>query len=273
MKFNYRKLFLPITALFIISMFAYSFFWFPTGYTGTTRKDQVNLGCVCHGDTASSVVNVQVIGPDSVPAGTTANFRVKISGGPAVKGGLNVASQFGRLDTVSGTGTWVDTTIWEITHTEPKFFSGDTVSWVFKYKAPANPIVDTLFASGNSVNGTGTSDSDKWNWSPNKIVRVYNPIGIVNISSIAKDFSLSQNYPNPFNPVTQINFSVAKASDIKIRIFDIIGNEISVAVNQWMTPGEYRVDFNGSNLSSGTYFYSLSADGKTISTKKMLMIK
>ena len=273
MKFNYRKILLPIAALFIISLFAYSFFWFPSGYTGTTRKDQVNLGCICHGDTASSIVNVQVIGPDSVPAGTVAVFRVKITGGPGVKGGLNAAAQFGRLDTVQGMGTWVDTTNWEITHLEPKFFSGDTVSWQFRYKAPANPIIDTLFASGNSVNGTGTSDSDKWNWSPNKIVRVYNPIGITNISSIAKEFSLSQNYPNPFNPLTQINFSVAKTSDVKIRIFDIIGNEISVVVDQQMTPGEYRVDFNGSNLASGTYFYSLSADGKTISTKKMLMIK
>lgn len=273
MKFNYRKLFLPITALFIISMFAYSFNWFPWGYTGTTRKDNVNLGCVCHGDTATSSVTVQIIGPDSVPAGQTALFRLKLSGGPAVKGGLNVASQFGRLDTVGGTGTLIDTVLWEITHSEPKLFSSDTVSWIFKYKAPLTIGVDTLFGTANSVNDTLGSEGDNWNWSPNKQVRVYNPIGIVNISSIAKDFSLSQNYPNPFNPVTQINFTVAKTSDVKIRIFDIIGNEISVIVNQTMTPGEYRVDFNGSQLASGTYFYSLSADGKTVSTKKMLMIK
>lgn len=273
MKFNYRKILLPISALFVISLFAYSFYWFPSGYTGTTRKDQVNLGCVCHGDTATSSVIVQIIGPDSVPAGQTAFFRLKLSGGPAVKGGLNVASQFGRLDTVTGTGTWIDTTNWEITHLEPKPFSSDTVSWIFKYKAPLTIGVDTLFATANSVNDTLGSEGDNWNWSPNKMVRVYNPIGITNISSIAKEFSLSQNYPNPFNPVTQINFSIAKTSDVKIRIFDIIGNEISVVVDQQMTAGEYRVDFNGSNFASGTYFYSLSADGKTISTKKMLMIK
>jgi len=279
MKFNYRKLFIPTAALFIISMFAYSFSWFPTGYVGTTKKNGGDLGCVCHHDAPSPNVTVQVIGPDSVPAGTTALYRVKISNGPAITGGFNVANhRDGGSDTLTLTGVPGDTMIrkqeGELTHTHPKPFSSDTVSWTFRYTASGVTGYDTLFATGNSTNNNLTADTlDMWNWSVNKTVRVYNPIGIVNISSIAKEFSLSQNYPNPFNPVTQINFSVAKTSDVKIRIFDILGNEISVAVNQRMTPGEYKLDFDGSKLSSGTYFYSLSADGKTISTKKMLMIK
>jgi len=279
MKFNYRKLFLPLAALFVLSMFAYSFNWFPTGYVGTTKKNGGELGCVCHNDTASPNVSVQIIGPDSVPAGTTVFYRVKTSNGPAITGGFNVANaRDGGSDTLTLTGVPGDTMVRkqdsELTHTHPKPFSGDTVSWIFRYTASSVTGYDTLFATSNSTNNDLAADTlDMWNWSPSKLVRVYNPIGIVNISSIAKEFSISQNYPNPFNPVTQINFSVAKTSDVKIRIFDILGNEISVAVNQRMTPGEYKLDFNGSHLSSGTYFYSMSADGKTISTKKMLMIK
>ncbi len=272
MKLNYRKIFISLVVLFTVGIFAYSFAWFPHGYTGTTRKDQVNLGCVCHGDTATPSVNVQIIGPDSVPVGTTVIYRLKISGGPHVRGGLNVASQFGRLDTLE-TGTRLDTSNYEITHSVPKFFTNDTVSWQFKYKAPNSVMYDTLFATANSTNNDTTSSYDNWNWSPNKLIRVYVPIGIINISTVAKEYSLSQNYPNPFNPVTQIVFSVAKASDIKIRIYDITGNEVALPVNERLSAGEYKLDFNGTNLASGTYFYSLIADGKVVSTKKMLLVK
>jgi hypothetical protein len=276
MKFNYRKIFLPVTALFVISMFALSFNWFPFGYVGTTKKGGEGLGCVCHGlQTNTPSVSVNIVGPDSVAVGQTVNYQVKISHGPAVTGGFNLAV---FRDTSSISPVPGDTMVWrfqgELTHAHPKPFSNDTVTWLISYTAPSTIGTDTLYATGNSTNNNLSADTlDQWNWSLNKVIRNYIPIGIINISTIAKEYSISQNFPNPFNPVTQINFSIAKASDIKIKIFDIIGNEISVPVNQRMTPGEYRVDFNGSNLASGTYFYSLIADGKTISTKKMLMIK
>ncbi len=271
---NKRKILISLSALFVISLFAFSFNWFPWGYTGTTRKGGGGLGCVCHGVDPTTSVIVNIIGPDSVAAGQTVTYRVKLSQGPAIEGGFNVASYIdtNSLYPVSG-DTMVKRQDKELTHRHPKFFVNDTVSWSFNYTAPNTTGIDTLYSTANSANNDSNSSGDQWNWSPNKIVRVYNPIGIINISTIANEFSISQNYPNPFNPVTQINFSVAKASDIKIKIFDILGNEVSVPVNQRLTPGEYRIDFNGSNLSSGTYFYSLIADGRTISTKKMLIIK
>ncbi len=278
MKLNSKNIFIYLFVLFVIGIFAYSFIFFPWGYVGTTRKNQVNLGCVCHGDTATSSVTVQIIGPDSIPAGTTAFFRVKTSHGPAVMGGFNLAHQRDVGDD-SLTLSWVpgDTMVrrqeGELTHTNPKPFDNDTVSWVVRYTASNVTGWDTLFATSNSTNGNGHSDGDNWNWSQNKPVRIYNPIGIINISSVAEEYSISQNYPNPFNPITQIKFSVAKSSDIKIRVFDILGNVISEPVNQKMSSGTYKVDFNGSNLASGAYFYSLIADGVTISTKKMLVIK
>ncbi len=274
MKINYRKIFISATILFVIGLFAYSFAFFPTGYVGTTRKGQVNLGCVCHADTANSIVNVQIIGPDSIPVNTTAFYRVKVNGGPAILGGFNIAN---NNDTVSLTGVPNDTMVrkqdGELTHTHPKPYNADTVSWIIRYTARSTPGWDTLYATSNSANGNGHSDGDIWNWSLNKPVRLYIPVGIINISSVAKEYSLSQNYPNPFNPVTQIVFSVAKASDIKIKIYDITGNEVALPVNEKLGAGEYRVDFNGTNLASGTYFYSLLADGKVVSTKKMLLVK
>ncbi|KXK54278.1 MAG: hemagluttinin repeat-containing protein [Chlorobi bacterium OLB5] len=279
MKFNYRKLIIPVFILIVISMFAYSFNWFPTGYVGTTRKNQINLGCICHDDTASSIVNVQILGPDSVPAGTTALYRIKMSGGPAITGGFNIANQRDNgNDTLTLSGVPGDTMIrkqeGELTHSHPKPFSSDTVSWIFRYSASSVTGYDTLFATGNSTNNNQSTDTvDLWNWSLNKPVRIYNPIGIINISSVAREFSLSQNYPNPFNPVTHIKFTVAKNSDIKIKIYDILGNVIAVPVSGNMKQGEYIMDFNASGYASGAYFYSLIADGQTISTKKMLMIK
>lgn len=100
-----------------------------------------------------------------------------------------------------------------------------------------------------------------------------NTIGIYNISTeIPSSYSLSQNYPNPFNPTTNIKFDIPKTSDVKLIIYDILGEEISTLVNENINAGSYQVDWNGGNYPSGVYFYRLSA-GDFSETKKMLMIK
>ena len=83
---------------------------------------------------------------------------------------------------------------------------------------------------------------------------------------------LSANYPNPFNPTTKINYSIPEKSFVKLTIYNILGEEVSTIVNEEKQAGEYTVNFNGSNLSSGAYFYKLSA-GNFTDTKKMLLIK
>lgn len=281
MRNNRNKKILTVFAAFTIALFLLAFNLFPTGYVGTTKKylDPPPLGCVCHGSSPNDTVHVNITGPDSVAAGTTAIFKISVSHGPAIVGGFNVAADTGLVNPVPG-DTNVHTIeypsgsgIFEITHSHPKAFSNDTVSWNFQYTAPNFAYADTLYASGNSTNNDTTSDFDKWNWSANKNVRVYIPIGIINISTVASEYSLSQNYPNPFNPVTQIKFSVAKSSFVKIRIFDIRGNEVAVPVNGSLKTGEYVTDFNASNLASGVYFYSLIIDGSRLMTKKMILIK
>ncbi len=92
-------------------------------------------------------------------------------------------------------------------------------------------------------------------------------------SGLPVKFSLSQNYPNPFNASTKINFAVAKESDVKIVIFDVLGREVKTLVNDKMIPGEYGIYLNANDFSSGVYFYTMFLDGSFFDTKKMIMIK
>ncbi|MBS1515644.1 MAG: T9SS type A sorting domain-containing protein [Bacteroidetes bacterium] len=96
--------------------------------------------------------------------------------------------------------------------------------------------------------------------------------GVNSISSLADVFSLSQNYPNPFNPTTKINFSIAKAGFVSLKVYDILGNEVSSIVNEQLSQGAYSVDFNGSALSSGVYFYRIRTSDFS-EVKRMYLVK
>ena len=89
-------------------------------------------------------------------------------------------------------------------------------------------------------------------------------------------FDLSQNYPNPFNPVTKIDFSLPLDAKVSIKLYDITGREVKTLVNDSRTAGYYTVQFNASDLSSGTYFYRImtkSSAADYIMTKKMMLVK
>ncbi|MCI0449727.1 MAG: T9SS type A sorting domain-containing protein [Chlorobi bacterium] len=98
-------------------------------------------------------------------------------------------------------------------------------------------------------------------------------VGIQPVSSeVPNDYRLHQNYPNPFNPVTYIKFGMPKNSLVKLVIYDVLGSEIAVLVNEKLTAGEYGVDWDASKYPSGVYFYRLFA-GDYTQTKKMVLIK
>jgi photosystem II stability/assembly factor-like uncharacterized protein len=103
-------------------------------------------------------------------------------------------------------------------------------------------------------------------------------IGIKQLSNeVPIKFTLSQNYPNPFNPITKIKFDLPKANimgrlDVVIKVYDILGREVSTIVNSRLAPGTYEAEFDGTNLSSGVYFYVLQA-GDYFETKKMVLLK
>ena len=91
-------------------------------------------------------------------------------------------------------------------------------------------------------------------------------------SNLPNRFSLSQNYPNPFNPTTIINYSIPKTSLVTIKVYDVLGREVATLVNEEKYAGNYSVQFSGSKLSSGIYFYRIQA-GSFVQTKKLLLLK
>ncbi len=93
-----------------------------------------------------------------------------------------------------------------------------------------------------------------------------------NPNDVPTKFGLEQNYPNPFNPSTQIRFGIPVSGFVSLRIFDVLGREVSTLVNERKSPGTYEVQFDGSNLPSGVYFYRLQA-GSSVETKKLTLLR
>jgi hypothetical protein len=91
-------------------------------------------------------------------------------------------------------------------------------------------------------------------------------------AELPKEFNLSQNFPNPFNPVTKINFALPKQGFVSLKIYDITGREVQTLVSEVKQAGYYSVDFNGSSLSSGVYFYRIQSNN-FVSVKRMVLIK
>ena len=90
--------------------------------------------------------------------------------------------------------------------------------------------------------------------------------------TIPTEYSLYQNYPNPFNPSTKIKYSVPQTSQVQIKVFDVLGNEIATIVKEEKPIGNYEVEFDGTSFSSGVYFYQLKA-AEFIESKKMILLK
>jgi uncharacterized delta-60 repeat protein len=90
--------------------------------------------------------------------------------------------------------------------------------------------------------------------------------------TVSNSFVLNQNYPNPFNPSTTISYSLPVQSEVEIKIYDALGKEVAALVNEIKSAGNYSVRWNASSLSSGVYFYRISA-GSYTQTKQMLLMK
>ncbi|PID55768.1 MAG: hypothetical protein CR986_10630 [Ignavibacteriae bacterium] len=89
---------------------------------------------------------------------------------------------------------------------------------------------------------------------------------------VITDYSLAQNYPNPFNPVTTINYKIPNNGIVSLKVYDVLGEEVATLVNEYKTTGSYNVKFDGSNLTSGIYIYTIKA-GDFKDTKKLMLMK
>ncbi|MFI5144637.1 MAG: T9SS type A sorting domain-containing protein, partial [Ignavibacteria bacterium] len=91
-------------------------------------------------------------------------------------------------------------------------------------------------------------------------------------TEVPDKFELNQNYPNPFNPETKIIFTVPQQSKVVLKVYDILGKEVSTIVNETLLPGKYEKTFSGLSFASGVYFYKMEA-GEFTSVKKMVLLK
>jgi hypothetical protein len=128
-------------------------------------------------------------------------------------------------------------------------------------------IASTYFWRVNASNIYGTGPwSDVWSFST--ILTKINKTG----QNIPEIYSLGQNHPNPFNPTTTIRYDLPKSEFVKLVIFDALGREVETLVNEKQSPGTYETTFDGSNSSSGVYYYKIIAGDYTL-TKSMILIK
>ena len=258
-----------LIGLTFLSLIIYANIDHEHGYIGVTKRDG-GLGCQCHGVTPTDSVIVWIEGSDTVFVGDSAQYKILITGGPAVAGGFDLASYFGVLDS---TDTLTHIISGELTHSDPNPFANDTVTWNFLYTAPDSAVTDTLYSVGNSVNGNGNPTFDQWNFGNNFVIYVLDvPVKVEKQNQPPDQFVLYQNYPNPFNPTTTLSYVIGHQSFVTLKVFDILGNEIATLVNEEKPASEYEVAFNAAGLASGIYFYKLETLN-FIMTRKMLLVK
>lgn len=152
------------------------------------------------------------------------------------------------------------------------YFDGN--SWN-NFAGGIQPFVATISADEHSIYFAGpdvmaTGDIASVGLA-NYVLEELTPISHEN-EEIPLAFKLNQNYPNPFNPVTNISYNIPAKSPVTIRVFDSLGRLVSTLVDELKTPGNYRVTFDGSNLSSGIYFYQMTTN-KTSETRKLILLK
>ena len=133
----------------------------------------------------------------------------------------------------------------------PDFYT-ETYPPATGYEDYMNRVYVGIYSNDAQGEGGGTVGSDFEKLGPN-------------------DFSLSQNYPNPFNPVTQIKFELDRESMVMLELFDVKGAKVKTLLNKYLASGNHQYTFDGSNLSSGVYFYSMTANGINHTRKLVLM--
>ncbi|MBK8981907.1 MAG: T9SS type A sorting domain-containing protein [Ignavibacteria bacterium] len=135
-----------------------------------------------------------------------------------------------------------------------------------------------ILSAGEGDNFTGGTGIENLEWKQTRINGILSALInkrfniLSKINTQPESFVLSQNYPNPFNPVTKITFSIPVSGNISIRVYDITGKEIKTLVNEFRNAGTYDTEFNGSDLSSGVYYYKMET-GNFSEIKKMILIK
>ena len=168
-----------------------------------------------------------------------------------------------------------DTTLWAMIssgNTIDQYTSGPDGSVSVLGLAPRAMAVDEIVEMWLAVS-VGATDSDA-NSALNAAVEKYQLLTEVSQTDnlLPQDYNLGQNYPNPFNPTTTIQFSIPEKTNVKLLLYNSIGEKVQELLEEEMSPGNYQTKLNGEGLTSGIYFYTLITDNY-ITTKKMILLK
>ena len=192
------------------------------------------------------------------------------------------------MDTVSSNGLSFDMSTWftnnagrtyatntEVMLSDP--FNLDNPNFLPMLGSPAltgydTPPNDGFFdPSGTFVGAFGSTDwTENWtDFTPGDYVL---SVEETELDGIPASFELAQNYPNPFNPSTKIRYSLTNASNVKLTVFNVLGQEVAILVDGLRQAGTYEVNFEATNLPAGIYLYTLKAGSFEV-TKKMALLK
>ncbi|MDD5360507.1 MAG: T9SS type A sorting domain-containing protein [Ignavibacteria bacterium] len=160
---------------------------------------------------------------------------------------------------INGGANWVNLATWNTSHRD---------------ETAALPIPGATNAANLKIRFTCIQPSWDWWWAIDNvtITGYYSVLGISDPKNTNSDYKLTQNYPNPFNPTTQIKYSIKTNGLVTLKVYDLLGKEVTTLVNEVKTAGSHTVDFNGANLPSGTYIYRMESNGFT-DVKKMILVK
>jgi hypothetical protein len=162
--------------------------------------------------------------------------------------------------------------IYQSVNTNPAYY---TMPVEIKINTSLGDTIVTLFNNAQTQNfqfqviGSPTSIVfDPGNW----ILKDLLGITEVKNENVPTSYSLEQNYPNPFNPSTTIEYSLPRNGFVKLKVFNVLGKEVTTLINGQVEAGNHKVNFDATNLNSGVYFYRLES-GSFIDTKKMILLK
>ncbi|MCX6162093.1 MAG: T9SS type A sorting domain-containing protein [Ignavibacteriae bacterium] len=205
-----------------------------------------------------------------------------ISGNNIFAGTYNFSSPSGVYLSTNNGQTWTQTAL-NNQHVPSLVISGNNIfagtgsgvfhstnngsTWLNKNQGfSVVPRVNSLLIANGYI-FAGTEGYSVWRRSYSEI------IGIKQISELVpSSYSLSQNYPNPFNPVSKIQYELPRAGVVRLAVYDVMGREIEMLVNERQAAGSYETVWDGTRFASGVYFYRLTAEGYR-ETRKMLLIR
>jgi len=138
---------------------------------------------------------------------------------------------------------------------------------------PAWPLPENLAYSNTTMQHEGTDGFalGDLNWFPSQKAS-FTLTGVAESIPLPVEFDLAQNYPNPFNPSTTISYSIPKAANVQLKVFNVLGQEVATLVNGTVTAGVHSIVFDASHLASGVYIYRVTGAGFS-DAKKMMLIK